>query len=47
MRPKLAEKASEYYVNKETNKLNKKFISSKDSGTTLTNKKYKRHYEIN
>ena len=39
--PELAEKATEYYVNKEINKLNKKFTSSKGSGIALTNKETK------
>ena len=39
--PELAEKATEYYVNEEINKLNKKFTSSKGSGIALTNKETK------
>ena len=42
--PKLAEKATEYYINKQINELNKKFISRKVSGIALTNKSY---YESN
>ena len=40
-RSELAEKATEYYVNKGINKLNKKFTSSKGSGITLTNNEIK------
>ena len=39
--PELAEKATEYYVNKGINKLNKKFTSRKGSGITLTNSEIK------
>ena len=43
--PELAEKATKYYVNKEINKLNKKFISSKGSGITLKNNEINILYE--
>ena len=39
--PGLAEKATEYYVNKEINELNKKFAPSKGSGILLTNNEIK------
>ena len=39
--PKLAEKTTEYYVNKGINELNKKFTSSKGSGITPTNNEIK------
>ena len=39
--PELAEKATEYYVNKGINELNKKPTSSKGSGVTLTNNEKK------
>ena len=37
----LAEKATEWYVNKGINELNKKFTSSKGSGATLTKNEIK------
>ena len=37
----LAGKATEYYANKKINEVNKKFISSKSSGITLTNNEIK------
>ena len=37
----LAGKATEYYINKGLNELNKKFTSGKGSGITLTNNKMK------
>ena len=39
--PAFAGKATEYYINKGVNKLNKKFTSTKGSGTTLTNNEIK------
>ena len=39
--PELVEKATEYYVNKGINELNKKFTSSKGSGITLINNEIK------
>ena len=39
--PELAEKATEYYVIKGINKLNKKFTSIKGSSITLTNNEIK------
>ena len=39
--PILAEKATEYYINKGINELNKKFKSSKGTGITLTNNEIK------
>ena len=39
--PKLAEKATEYYINKGIKELNQKFASSKSSGITLTNNEIK------
>ena len=39
--PELAEKATEYYVNKGINELHKKLTSSKGSGVTLTNNEKK------
>ena len=41
MAPELARKATEYYINKGINELNKTFTSSKDSWITLTNNKIK------
>ena len=41
MAPELARKATEYYINKRINELNKTFTSSKDSWITLTNNKIK------
>ena len=41
MAPELARKATEYYINKGKNELNKTFTSSKDSWITLTNNKIK------
>ena len=41
MAPELARKATEYYINKGINELNKTFASSKDSRITLTNNKIK------
>ena len=39
--PALAEKVTEYYINKGVNELNKTFSSSKGLGTTLTNNEIK------
>ena len=39
--PKLAEKATEYYINKGIKELNQKFASSKSSEITLTNNEIK------
>ena len=39
--PGLAKKATEYYVNKGINELNKKFTSTKGSGITLTSNEVK------
>ena len=39
--PALAGKATEYYINKRVNELNKKFTSIKGSGVTLTNNEIK------
>ena len=39
--PALARKATEYYINKGVNELNKKFSSSKSLGITLTNNEIK------
>ena len=39
--PKLAEKATEYYINKGISELNKTFTSSRGSGITLTNNEIK------
>ena len=41
MAPELARKATEYYINKGINELNKTFTSSKDSWITLKNNKIK------
>ena len=41
MAPELARKATEYYINKGINELNKTFTSRKDSWITLTNNKIK------
>ena len=41
MAPELTRKATEYYINKGINELNKTFTSSKDSWITLTNNKIK------
>ena len=41
LEPKLAAKATEYYIYKRINELNKKLTSSEGSGITLTNNKMK------